>query len=109
MSASCNRVAVIDGHTVSVSIKLRKPATHESCWLHGRSSGRSLECIYRPPPRSPLSGLRKTIVRSHASIAIAATAWRSRWADCALCPVLDWKFTVLSHNTMSRCGRARPS
>src|ERR1035438_6072121 len=29
MSASCNRVAVVDGHTVSVSIKLTKPATRE--------------------------------------------------------------------------------
>src|ERR1017187_9549483 len=29
MSASCNRVSVIDGHTVSLSIKLRKHATHE--------------------------------------------------------------------------------
>ena len=29
MSASCNRVAVVDGHTVTVSVKLSKPATHE--------------------------------------------------------------------------------
>jgi aspartate-semialdehyde dehydrogenase len=29
ISAHCNRVAVEDGHTESVSIKLKKPATHE--------------------------------------------------------------------------------
>ena len=30
----------------------------------------------------------------------ASAAWRPSWAACAPCPVLDYKFVVLSHNTM---------
>ncbi len=37
VSAHCNRVAVIDGHTECVSIKLRKPATQERSWRRGLS------------------------------------------------------------------------
>src|ERR1035438_9814598 len=41
MSASCNRVPVIDGHTVSVSIKLGKPAMREEildAWVDRKST-----------------------------------------------------------------------
>ncbi len=42
MTAHCNRVAVEDGHTESVSIKLRqKRQRSEEFWRRGRSSSRS--------------------------------------------------------------------
>jgi aspartate-semialdehyde dehydrogenase len=104
VSAHCNRVPVEDGHTECVSIKLRRPATYEqilSAWaefqpLKGIHEGRSLpsapdfpveyeEAIDRPQPRLDR-------MRGHG---MAATVGRLR-----PCSLLDWKFVVLSHNTI---------
>jgi len=84
MSASCNRVAVVDGHTVSLSIKLRKPATHEQI-LAAWAEFHPLAGLHLPTaPAQPVEWAPQTIARSRASIAIAATAWRSQWDACAL-------------------------
>ena len=100
ISAHCNRVPVEDGHTESVSIKLRKPATREqilAAWsefkpLAGQdlptAPGQPVEFVAaddRPQPR--LDRMRGN--------GMASTVGRLR-----PCPLLDWKFTVLSHNTI---------
>jgi aspartate-semialdehyde dehydrogenase len=100
MSAHCNRVAVEDGHTESVSIKLSRPATREemlAAWaefqpLQGQdlptAPAQPVEWIAaedRPQPR-----LDKNRGRG-----MAASVGRLR-----PCGLLDWKFTVLSHNTI---------
>jgi aspartate-semialdehyde dehydrogenase len=100
MSAHCNRVAVEDGHTESVSIKLRRPATRDemlAAWaeftpLAGQNlptaPAQPVEWIAaedRPQPR-----LDKNRGRG-----MAASVGRLR-----PCGLLDWKFTVLSHNTI---------
>jgi aspartate-semialdehyde dehydrogenase len=100
MSAHCNRVAVEDGHTESVSIKLSRPATREemlAAWaefqpLKGQdlptAPAQPVEWIAaedRPQPR-----LDKNRGRG-----MAASVGRLR-----PCGLLDWKFTVLSHNTI---------
>lgn len=100
ITAHCNRVAVEDGHTESVSIKLRKPATREELLAAWSSfaplKGRDLpmapaqpvvvtEAQDRPQPR-----LDRMLGRG-----MAATVGRVR-----PCSLLDWKFTVLSHNTI---------
>lgn len=100
MSAHCNRVAVEDGHTESVSIKLRRPAAREemlAAWaefqpLKGQdlptAPAHPVEWIAaedRPQPR-----LDKNRGRG-----MAASVGRLR-----PCGLLDWKFTVLSHNTI---------
>jgi aspartate-semialdehyde dehydrogenase len=100
MSASCKRVAVIDGHTVSVSIKLAKPATREeilSAWAEFRPlAGQNLPSApdqpveWAPQPDRP----QPRLDRNRGS-GMAATVGRLR-----PCGVLDWKFTVLSHNTI---------
>lgn len=104
VSAHCNRVAVEDGHTECVSVKLRTPATEAevlAAWaefapLRGVHEGASLpsapdvpvvylEQADRPQPR--LDRMR--------GAGMTATVGRLR--PCAL---LDWKFVVLSHNTI---------
>ncbi|HEX4311340.1 MAG TPA: aspartate-semialdehyde dehydrogenase [Acidobacteriaceae bacterium] len=100
MSAHCNRVAVEDGHTESVSIQLKKKATREeliAAWnefspLNGKdlptAPAQPVEFVTaedRPQPR--LDRMR--------GAGMAATVGRLR-----PCGVLDWKFTVLSHNTI---------
>jgi aspartate-semialdehyde dehydrogenase len=100
VTAHCNRVAVEDGHTESVSIKLSAKATREdilAAWsefapLAGYelpiAPAQPIEWIAaddRPQPR--LDRMRGK--------GMAATVGRLR-----PCSLLDWKFTVLSHNTI---------
>ncbi len=69
-------------------------------WPPGRSSVPWPGRICPPLPISPWSGRRSTTARSRGWTAIAATAWRPPSAACAPAALLDWKFTVLSHNTI---------
>lgn len=100
ITAHCNRVAVEDGHTESVSVKLSRPATREqivAAWndFAPLSSDRLptapahpveiAEGVDRPQPR--LDRMRGN--------GMAVTTGRLR-----PCGLLDWKFTVLSHNTI---------
>jgi aspartate-semialdehyde dehydrogenase len=101
MSAHCNRVAVEDGHTESVSVKLRKKAKPEEiikAWnefppvpqeLHLPTAPqhpvRYLHAHDRPQPRFDVD----------AGNGMTTSVGRLR-----PCGVLDWKFTVLSHNTI---------
>jgi aspartate-semialdehyde dehydrogenase len=100
VSAHCNRVAVEDGHTESVSIKLRKPATREQI-LAAWSDFKPLAGQYLPTaPAQPVEFVtaddrpqpRLDRMRGNG---MASTVGRLR-----PCPLLDWKFTVLSHNTI---------
>ena len=101
MTAHCNRVAVEDGHTESVSVKLKTKATAEEiiAALEGfRSKPYELGCplapehplVYdavpdRPQPRFDLDRGK------------GMTVSVGRLRPCGL---LDYKFTVLSHNTI---------
>jgi aspartate-semialdehyde dehydrogenase len=101
MSAQCNRVAVEDGHTESVSVKLTRKASDKdilAAWKNFRSAPQELKLpsapdqalLYldapdRPQPRFDVdrgAGMTATIGRLRP------------------CNVFDWKFTVLSHNTI---------
>ena len=101
MSAQCNRVAVEDGHTESVSIKLKKKAKPEEI----------IEVMERIPQsaagdetaqRAGTAGAVSDVERSSTASpgrgsrqGMTTTVGRLR-----PCSVLDWKFTVLSHNTI---------
>jgi len=105
VSAMCNRVPVLEGHTECVSVKLRKPATREeilAAWdefqpLHGKG----LDGLHLPSaPVNPVeyeSGdtrpqPRLDLMRGNG---MATTVGRLR-----PCSLFDWKFTLLSHNTI---------
>jgi aspartate-semialdehyde dehydrogenase len=100
ISAHCNRVAVEDGHTECVSIKLRSKASRAdilAAWSEFKPlRGQHLptapdqpiefdESIDRPQPR--LDRMRGN--------GMATTVGRLRE-----CNLLDWKFVLLSHNTI---------
>ncbi len=101
MTAHCNRVAVEDGHTESVSVKLKEKADAEDileAFREFRSKPYEMGCplaperpiVYdgapdRPQPRFDLDrgkGMTVSVGRLRP------------------CGVLDYKFTVLSHNTI---------
>jgi aspartate-semialdehyde dehydrogenase len=101
ISAQCNRVAVEDGHTESVSVKLKKPATKEQiveAWTSFRGmaqekrlpSAPDQPIFYDPAPDRPQP--RLDVDRGAG---MSASIGRLR-----PCPLLDWKFTLLSHNTV---------
>ena len=101
MSAQCNRVAVEDGHTESVSVKLKNKAQPDkiiATWNEFRSVPQQLHLPSAPeqPVRYiPLNDRPQP--RFDAEIGNGMTASVGRLRPCS---VLDWKFTVLSHNTI---------
>ena len=101
MSAHCNRVAVEDGHTESVSVQLREKARPEeiiNAWNKFRSVPQELKLPSAPeqPVRYTESADRpQPRYDVEAGNGMTATVGRLR-----PCGVLDWKFTVLSHNTI---------
>jgi aspartate-semialdehyde dehydrogenase len=100
MSAHCNRVAVEDGHTESVSIKLKRPATREemlAAWAEFQPlKGQNLPTA----PAQPVEWIAaedRPQPRLDKNRGNGMTASVGRLRPCGL---LDWKFTVLSHNTI---------
>jgi aspartate-semialdehyde dehydrogenase len=101
VSAHCNRVPVVDGHTIAVSVELeKKPSEHDllAAWRAWRGipqqkslpSAPPCPVIYmhekdRPQPR-------RDVERENG---MAVFTGRLRG-----CPVLDYKFIALGHNTV---------
>ena len=101
MSAHCNRVAVEDGHTESVSIKLKKkPSTAQiiQAWNEFLSDPQELNLPSAPAqPVRYLEAADRPQPRLDVDAGNGMTASVGRLRPCS---VLDWKFTVLSHNTI---------
>jgi aspartate-semialdehyde dehydrogenase len=100
MTAHCNRVAVEDGHTESVSIKLSRKATREEIIAAWREftplAGRDLPSAPAQPVEfTSLEDRPQPRLDKMRGNGMAATVGRLR-----PCTLLDWKFTVLSHNTI---------
>lgn len=101
VSAHCNRVAVVDGHTVTVSVELSsrpKEADLRAAFAAYTSvpqerqlpSAPAAPVIYMEEANRPQP--RKDAERERG---MAAFVGRLR-----ACPVLDWKFVALGHNTI---------
>ncbi len=101
LSAHCNRVAVEDGHTESVSMELSKKASAEEiigAWNEFRCTPQKLNLpsapeqpvYYDPAPDRPQPRLDRDRGRG-----MSAVVGRLR-----PCNIFDWRFTVLSHNTI---------
>jgi aspartate-semialdehyde dehydrogenase len=101
MSAQCNRVAVEDGHTESVSIKLKKKASVDeiiAAWNDFRSVPQELKLPSAPEkPVVYVCADDRPQPRFDAESGAGMTTTVGRLRPCS---VLDWKFTVLSHNTI---------
>ncbi|HEY1262909.1 MAG TPA: aspartate-semialdehyde dehydrogenase [Terriglobales bacterium] len=101
MSAQCNRVAVEDGHTESVSVKLKKRARPEeiiAAWNEFRALPQELKLPTAPErPVVYVEASDRPQPRFDADRGLGMTTTVGRLRPCA---VLDWKFTVLSHNTI---------
>ena len=100
VSAHCNRVAVEDGHTECVSVKFKKKATREEI-LAAWEEFLPLQGLHLPTaPDQPVefdASVDRPQPRLDRMRGNGMTATVGRLRECAL---LDWKFVVLSHNTI---------
>lgn len=100
ISASCNRVNVSDGHTECVSIKLRKQAKKEEIENALKEFNPLKEMNLPSSPEKPIVLIEEEDrpqprLDRNSEKGMASIVGRIRQ-----CPVLDWKFTLLGHNTI---------
>ena len=101
VSAHTNRVAVVDGHTETVSVALeQKPSQAELRAAFQDWSGVPQQLALPSAPKEPLLYLdqpNRPQPRFDAGRGRGMTVSIGRLRPC---PVLDWKFVCLGHNTV---------
>jgi aspartate-semialdehyde dehydrogenase len=106
VSAHCNRVAVVDGHTVTVSVEfsgntlLGKPSQADILNAIESFRGVPQERNLPSAPKRPvqyLHELDRPQPRKDAKRDRGMAAFVGRLREC---PVFDWKFVALGHNTV---------
>ncbi len=100
-SAQCNRIAVIDGHLEAISIKLKNKGTIEEikkCWAEFKGEPQKMRLPMAPKvpvqyfenPALPQPKLQRNLDKG-----MVVSVGRLQ-----KCPILDFKFIALSHNTI---------
>lgn len=101
VSAHCNRVPVVDGHTVTVSVELSsKPAEADLRAAFDSFSGVPQERQLPSAPTRPviyMEEVNRPQPRKDAERERGMAAFVGRLRAC---PVLDYKFVALGHNTV---------
>jgi len=101
VSAHCNRVAVVDGHTVAASVELSaKPSVSEVEEVIGKFRGLPQERKLPSAPPRPviyLSQQDRPQPRRDAARENGMSVFVGRVREC---PVLDIKFVACGHNTI---------
>lgn len=101
ISAQCNRVPVSDGHTECVSIKFKQKPTRDEIIEAWRSFTSEAQALQLPSaPIQPLHYFEEKNCpqpKMHRNLdkGMAVSIGRLR-----PCPLFDFKFTLLSHNTI---------
>ncbi|HEY0794490.1 MAG TPA: aspartate-semialdehyde dehydrogenase [Acidisarcina sp.] len=100
ISAHCNRVAVEDGHLECVSVKLRRPATKEQI-LKAWQDFTPLAGLELPSaPAQPVEWIAAEDRPQPRLDRMRGGGMASSVGRLRPCSLFDWKFTVLSHNTI---------
>lgn len=101
ISAHCNRVSVMDGHMASISVQLKHLATAEDiigAWQSFTSLPQELQLPMAPfKPIIYLSDEWHPQPKLHRHLDKGMVVTIGRLREC---PLFDWKFTILSHNTI---------
>jgi|SRR3954469_13635387 aspartate-semialdehyde dehydrogenase len=103
ISAQCNRVAVEDGHTESVSIQFRNKVTEREIIGAWRDSGKASKIAGLGLPSAPEEPVYYDARPDRPQPRLDIHRGRGMTTTCGRlrpCNVFDWKFTVLSHNTV---------
>ncbi|RLE20837.1 MAG: aspartate-semialdehyde dehydrogenase [Acidobacteria bacterium] len=101
VSAQVTRVPVIEGHLLSISVKLSRPVTAEQALEAFKAFRSPLEGLGLPSaPERPvvvLGGEEDPQPRLHSGLGGGMTV---SIAQVRVCPVLDLRFVALVHNTV---------
>jgi aspartate-semialdehyde dehydrogenase len=103
MSAQCNRVGVEDGHTESVSVAFEQKPTAEEmvhAWDDSATTSAIRGLNLPSAPSQPViydRGIDRPQPKLDVNRGSGMSATVGRLRPCG---VLDWKFTVLTHNTI---------
>jgi aspartate-semialdehyde dehydrogenase len=97
ISASCNRVPVRDGHTLSVSFKTKTKANKEDII---KSFGKINNFGYNFSPEKVIEYTDDPFRPQPLLDANLDKGMRVTVGNLRKCNVLDWKFTALGHNTI---------
>ena len=101
ISAQCNRVGVLDGHTETVQVKLSKNASPQDiidCWQQFKSEPQELRLPSAPnQPIHYFDNPAYPQPRLHRNLENGMGVSVGRLRECKL---FDYKFVVLSHNTV---------
>lgn len=101
VSAQCNRVPVVDGHTLCVSVSLRSAAKLDDvreAWRSFRAEPQELGLPSAPlHPTVYLGDDEPPQARLHRDLGHGMTVSIGRLREC---PILDFRFVALSHNTL---------
>lgn len=101
ISAQCNRVSVIDGHLETVQVKLARaaePMEIQEAWERFRGAPQELGLPSAPQhPLHYLPGEDHPQPRLHRELERGMAVGVGRLRPC---PLFDYKFVVLSHNTV---------
>jgi aspartate-semialdehyde dehydrogenase len=101
ISAHCNRVAVNDGHTECVSVKFRRRPTRQEIietWNSFTAEPQRLKLPLAPEkPITYFDEERFPQPKLHRHLDKGMTVSIGRLREC---PLFDYKFTILSHNTI---------
>jgi aspartate-semialdehyde dehydrogenase len=103
MSAQCNRVSVEDGHTESISVAFSsKPTAEEvlAAWSDSAENSAIRGLDLPSAPKQPVI-YDERVDRPQPRLDINREAGMATIVGrLRPCGVLDWKFTVLSHNVI---------
>lgn len=101
ISAQCNRVAVVDGHLACVSVKLKQKALRDEIIASWKNFTAEPQLLDLPTaPKTPLIYLEDEShpqPKLHRYLEKGMAVSIGRLKEC---PLLDWKFVILSHNTV---------
>jgi aspartate-semialdehyde dehydrogenase len=101
ISAQCNRVSVIDGHTECVQVNLKKKASKEeiiNAWNNFAAEPQKLNLPFAPEkPAIYLDGEKYPQPRMHRNLGKGMSVAIGRLREDTL---FDYKFVILSHNTV---------
>ncbi len=101
ISATCTRVPVRDGHMESVSVRLATKATADEMIEAWRSfKGRPQELNLPSAPQHPVLFRDEQDRPQPNRDRMAENGMASVVGRLRPCPILDWKFVVLGHNTI---------
>jgi aspartate-semialdehyde dehydrogenase len=101
IGASCNRVPVVDGHLVNVSIALESNPSAEEI-ITAWQSFRGLDPVPQLPsaPEHPIEYLPQIDRPQSRRDRNAGRGMSTSIGRLRECPILDYKFVALSHNTI---------